>query len=76
MNEWISVQDRLPESTGETILIAVPNSRGISHGYGSVDIAYLRSDKNKTFYGTDGKYLFEEITRWMPLPELPKEITP
>ena len=72
-NGWIPVSERLPESIGETVLLTVQNNRGISHEYGSVDIAYMRDDKRRIFHGTDGEYSFDDVIAWQPLPEPYKE---
>lgn len=67
-NGWIPVSERLP-NIGETVLLAVAVNRGISHEYGSVDIAWICDKENKCFYGTDGKYSYDEVIAWQPLPE-------
>ena len=73
-NGWIPVSERLP-NIGETVLLTVAVNRGISHEYGSVDIAWICDKENKCFYGTDGKYSHDEAIAWQPLPE-PYEETP
>lgn len=66
---WIPVSERLPNCIGETILLTVDINKGISHGKGSIDIAYLRNDEEKFFYGSTENYLFDNVLAWMPLPE-------
>ena len=77
VQEWISVDDRLPEESGLYI----------TFGCTAVPVRWLHNfDKDMGKFGvwwdydTDGKkhprYRFieaEDITHWMPLPELPKE---
>lgn len=71
--KWIPVSKRLPENIGETVLLTVASDKGISHGYGSIDIAYFRNDISKLFHGADGIYKYDEVKAWMPLPEPYKE---
>lgn len=71
---WILINEKLPEKTTETILIAVKDVyRGISHGHGSIDIAYMRDDRAKKFSGTDGHYSIDNVIAWLPIPEPPVE---
>lgn len=72
-NGWIPCSNRLPESIGETILLTVSENRGISHGIGSVDIAWMRNDEKRVFYGTDGEYSYDDVIAWQPLPQPHKE---
>lgn len=63
MNEWISVEDRLPEGMG-TVLIA--HNGGVSFGW--FNGAYWTrgaATKHKPI---------KTVTHWMPLPEPPKEV--
>ena len=73
-NGWIPVSERLP-NIGETVLLTVAVNRGISHEYGSVDIAWICDKENKCFYGTDGKYSHDEAIAWRQLPEPYKEVS-
>ena len=73
-NGWIPCVERLP-NIGETVLLTVAVNRGISHEYGSVDIAWICDKENKCFYGTDGKYSHDEAIAWQPLPEPYKEVS-
>ena len=72
-NGWIPVSERLP-NIGETVLLTVAVNRGISHEYGSVDIAWICDKENKCFYGTDGKYSHGEAIAWQPLLEPYKKL--
>ena len=64
--EWISVKDRLPETSGEILLFTVVCSVYIGH--------YKISRNLFTVYGIGKEELTDvEITHWMPLPEPPTE---
>ena len=77
VQEWISVNDRLPDETGRYLAV---KKRIASDEFGGnrTDIVILR------FFVGDGfrmpthipdwinEEINEEITHWMPLPELPK----
>lgn len=54
--EWISVEDRLPERKGR-YLVYIPNEQLICCMY---------YDRDASVYGDNG------VTHWMPLPEPPK----
>lgn len=58
MSEWISVNDRLPDKTGDYLVFC--------SNWNFITISYFRE---KTTWAKNNKY----ITYWMPLPELPKE---
>ena len=77
VQEWISVDDRLPDETGRYLAVkkrVAPDELGGNR----TDIVILR------FFVDDGfrmpthipdwihEEINEEITHWMPLPELPK----
>ena len=72
VQEWISVDDRLPEENGD-YLVAI-NYFGRSY---SVDILYFANDgKENAWYFYDIEYgdvPIDSVAYWMPLPELPKE---
>lgn len=59
--EWISVKDRLPDA--DDVVLAVAANTG--------DMGIAQHCGNGIFldYGD----VWEEVTHWMPLPELPKE---
>ena len=58
MNEWISVQDKLPDKSGDYLVFC--------RNHNFVTISYFRG---KSQWAKCNKY----ITHWMPLPESPKE---
>ena len=72
---WISVKDRLPEKSGEYLVVR--NSFGIcrtidvcgydkkSKKFGKIDMEYA--------YDDNGWYEIDSVTHWMNLPDLPKE---
>ena len=63
--EWISVDERLPEASGECLVATTIG--------GVYQVNY--SHRHKAFNATDeenGKqYAFHTVTHWMPLPEPP-----
>lgn len=68
VNNWIPVEERLPDRNGEYIC---------RHGYnGNTDIKFTGVLE---YYATDEKPHWQHesigliVTHWMPLPELPKE---
>jgi hypothetical protein len=68
MNEWISVDERLPEKTGDYLC---------AWNCGSIDphvrvIIGRYSDKSKSFSKFDWNY----VTHWMPLPAPPDDWRP
>lgn len=67
MNEWISVEDRLPEELFNAVLIYCPNNINIY-------CAYLNARNEWHFfnYGA-GQQITERVTHWMPLPAPPTE---
>ena len=62
VQEWISVDDRLPESGKEGVLIALR--------WGEVDIGWCEDGR------WSGEFIHEyeegEVTHWMPIPQPPK----
>lgn len=80
MSEWISVEDRLPESgqkvvaanilNGEVLDYATAYYFSIKHGagWGVEDSAYTAENHD----GPASIYLDINITHWMSLPEPPK----
>ncbi len=61
--EWISVEDRLPDTIG-SYLIYRKNKE-----YNTIAWAFFNSDK---MWAADNNF-YEGVTHWMPLPEPPKE---
>ena len=59
VQEWISVDDRLPEQGEEAICIAADGDMMIG---------------KYTEWGWMFPCYFEELTHWMPIPEPPKEV--
>ncbi len=84
-NEWVSVKDRLPKYDGSYLCVSPPFVKNIPP---SIRILHFAKDLYKLdsydFYNKKGKGGFcrydsewgwcehEDITHWMPLPELPK----
>ena len=75
-NNWIRVEDRLPEETDEKVIIACKTLRGkLSY----TTTAYYRKSKGFFEIRVDGDYVFgsvgtdDVVTHWMPLPEPPEE---
>ena len=64
VQEWISVDERLPEK-GEEVLVF--DTRENWTGF-----AWLRPDETWTALGFDFPLDLGEVTHWMPLPEKPK----
>ena len=64
VQEWVSVEDRLPEK-GEEVLVF--DTRENWTGF-----AWLRPDETWTALGFDFPFDLGEVTHWMPLPEPPK----
>lgn len=62
VQEWISVNDRLPENVKEGLLIALR--------WGEVDIGWCEDGR----WGSEfvDEYEDGEVTHWMPLPKPPK----
>lgn len=73
IQEWVSVDERLPEKQHDWVLAAC---KLVPEGYyGVPHIAELRNGK---WWSDDGKFPLIEIgvkvTHWMPLPAPPKEV--
>lgn len=70
MNEWISVDDRLPDDEHETLLVVLQSIVEEAHsGEQFVDTdAFYTSDGFFQFWNESEEY---EVTHWMPLPEPP-----
>lgn len=65
---WISVKERLPEPEKEVIIL---------NGRKQIDIDHLTDDGEGGYYWWKSDDIIwcddDEITHWMPIPELPKE---
>ena len=64
VQEWISVDDRLPESGKEGVLIALR--------WGEVDIGWCEDGRWRSEFVNE--YEEGEVTHWMPLPNPPKGV--
>ena len=62
VQEWISVDDRLPENGKEGVLIALR--------WGEVDIGWCEDGRWRSEFVNE--YEDGEVTHWMPLTNLPK----
>lgn len=71
VQEWISVDDRLPEE-GEYVLCVL---KGSNYG-GKIQVCkFVPADKFKDKpYFEHFRNGFPSVTHWMPLPEPPKEV--
>lgn len=63
--EWISVDDRLPEESGEYLTF---------HEHGSCGVIYYNAAIHlwNVYYFDDVRNAIRSVTHWMPLPEAPK----
>ena len=68
MTEWISIEDRLPESGQDVLLVHM-----ISDDASSVMSGWRDSNHwfENCYYGKPANVPKEDITHWMPLPEPP-----
>ena len=64
VQEWISVDDRLPESGKEGVLIALR--------WGEVDIGWCEDGRWSSEFINE--YEEGEVTHWMPTPQPPKGV--
>ena len=62
VQEWISVNDRLPENGKEGVLIALR--------WGEVDIGWCEDGRWRSEFVNE--YEDGEVTHWMPIPQPPK----
>lgn len=62
VQEWISVDDRLPENGKESVLIALR--------WGEVDIGLCEDGRWRSEFVNE--YEDGEVTHWMPLPSTPE----
>lgn len=81
MSEWISVKDRLPRKQGKYLTV-IGNPLGeyillLWFHPTAEKVSYeFMGNKNPIFYESDsewGNITYDNVTHWMPLPELPKD---
>ena len=68
VQEWISVEDELPEVGGYVVCIAKRNP------FSRFMPMVARIEKNGWVNPMTEQYI-SEVTHWMPMPELPEEVT-
>jgi|GEM_PF-5843592 hypothetical protein len=80
--EWISVKDSMPKTEfieyigniSGNVLIKVLNDNEVRMGWWNLDKRKWKDASDLACCGCpDMQYEFEQVTHWMPLPELPKE---
>ena len=85
VNEWISVDDRLPTEDGDyltfettfTCKFRYQRVRHFAKDLEKVDEYDFKGIKRAGWYAYDsewGYYEVDDITHWMPLPQPPKEV--
>lgn len=67
-NPWISVEERLPETEKEVIILNKRKHTDIDFLTDNGDDGYYWWKSDETIWCED-----DEITHWMPIPQLPKE---
>ena len=87
MNEWISVNDRMPAEGVDVLVLIEPRYYPVCHcrekSHRWVFTAWIFENEWETIYG-QGRYSLSEVmevefgasygvTHWMPIPEPPKE---
>lgn len=76
MSEWISVDDYLPESRDDGVIVFFPN--------GAIETVHIQDYFDDITCGVDENgaqkytkwYMSMGVTHWMPLPEPPKTKAP
>ena len=63
VQEWISVDDRLPENIANRVLVVCERSNGVFYAHYEKPF-WINLETDKPFIST--------VTHWMPLPEPPK----
>ena len=71
MGEWISVKDRLPDTSREVIIAFVPRSFMMIVNYSAKHKAFNAFDNDDEEHVAE--FSFDDVTHWRELPELPKE---
>ena len=77
MNEWISVNDRLPETDNDYLVLTESKDifKAYFNEYSKEFGSYSDIYDTDTLGYVDSEWLkYEEITHWMPLPQPPKEV--
>lgn len=82
---WISCSERLPEKEGNYLVVSdagryLGDSSGTIHtvmgsaleDYRTVEIMWFSNYEGSSRWVLDG-YIFDYVSHWMELPELPKE---
>lgn len=77
--EWISVEDRLPEDVLPTdykhktikVLVAIKGKNGVTIRTQQRFLDYIYRDDKRTAFWT-WRFSGGDVTHWMPLPEAPK----
>ena len=65
VQEWISVNDRLPEESGMYIVTA-------NDGHAQ-RVSFVQWQKKNRMWNLTGARSYWRVTHWMPLPKQPKE---
>lgn len=79
MDDWVSVEDRMPDPGEEVLVFAVSNDGYRSATIEKAEWGYTMRHLNKFSTYVDWKspwpYFFKNytITHWMPLPDPPQE---
>lgn len=68
-NNWISVNDRLPEESGR-YLGYLTELKCLGNSYSTINVAFNTNHKDSTAWTDQGEVL-QYITHWMPLPNKP-----
>jgi hypothetical protein len=71
-NNWISVNDRLPEESGR-YLGYLTELKCLGNSYSTINVAFNTNHKDSTAWTEHGEVL-QYITHWMPLPDAPKDV--
>ncbi|HQT82055.1 MAG TPA: DUF551 domain-containing protein [Ferrovaceae bacterium] len=80
MSNWISVKDRLPALTKAEYkwecsewVLGVITTDLYNFKFHAIVICEKYENKEPQFSDGENKYDLNDVTHWMPLPELPKE---
>ena len=66
MSDWVSVKDRLPDDGTRVLCYCRGNQ---------YDICHFQKKRKTWFDRSWNGYAQGYVTHWMPLPELPKEVS-